>query len=141
MAEPEIVERVIVTGDSSSGAIPVHIQPDKLTEIIVISDYHYYRSPMAEVESFPLAGDDAPIVKEIGTMSECEIVDGPTVRDSASWRLLVRAPAARETWIYSARTKSVPEELHGRTYAGRSRTVQLRITTKPPIGEYIETIR
>ena len=136
--DDQVTEHVAVVGDSSSGAVPTHIAKDGLTEITIVSPYHYYRTAMDSVEAFTNAGDDSPIVSENNQLAMVDIVSGPTKVNDSTWTITVRAPDQVGNWIATFRTIGAPYTLHGRRYGKRPRTVQLRLSTKPPIEEYVK---
>lgn len=135
VASIEAVNVVAVSGDSSDGAIPVHVAPESATQVIVISPYHYYRTPVESVETFVLAGDDSPIQAEAGTEGMPEIIGEPEVHEGVGFRFTIQAPKTTGNWIVSFRTTGIHDQI---TSGRRSRTAQVRISTRPPIADYVK---
>lgn len=136
--DAELVTSTAVTGDSASGAIPIHVPEGETTVLTYVSPYHYYRVPLDRVELFALAGDDTPIVPEPGTDGVCE-VSPPTPIAGVGFQLAV-TPRGVGNWIVSCRTHGIAYVYHGIPYASRPRTVQFRISTRPPLNEFLTSL-
>ena len=141
--DPPLVEQfdsVTVEGDSSSGAVITHVDPGETTVINVVSPYHHYRVPMESVALFSNTGEDEPIVPEIGTVGDVVVVSGPTALDESVWTVTVAMPEAEGNWIATFRTQGVSyKDAWGRELSS-PRTVQLRLSTRPPLEEIVSEL-
>lgn len=133
-------DRVVVEGDSSSGAVITPVAPGEITEVLVVVPFHYHRVPMGQIDPMVNAGEDKSIVNEVGTEGEVEVISGPTILDGTTFSVTVRMPDEVGNWIASFTSHAIAQtDAWGREYFV-SRQIQLRLSTRPPIEEYMQSI-
>lgn len=140
-AEAEVLadRTLVVEGNSSSGSVITPIVPLQTTEIVAVVPYHYHRVPMGKVELFINAGDDDPMIPEIGTEGTVEIISGPQMLNDTSFSLVVKAPQSVGNWILTTRTVTIGQTDRWGTVRKVPRTLQFRLSTRPPIEDALKS--